>query len=148
MSWPRLGWGRRPRGAGEKLLEDAVHAGAAGSESGALSAAEIEAAEIESCSRLALSAGLSKLVGVFPALSELVVFFAFFGVGKHLVRLVDFLEFLFGGLVARIYVRVVLAGQLAVSLLDVLVAGAAAESENVVIVFCCHRISCAWIAVL
>src|SRR5262249_18000663 len=55
-----------------------------------------------------------------PVRAELVVLAALVGVAEHLVRLVDFLELRLGGLVARIDVRMVLARQLPVRLLDFL----------------------------
>src|SRR5579875_615187 len=50
--------------------------------------------------------------------AQRVVLFAFFGIAKNLVCFVDFLKFLLSFLVARIYVGMVLAGELAVGGFD------------------------------
>ena len=55
-------------------------------------------------------------------------------VGEHLVGLLGLLEFLFGILVVRIAVRVVLHGQLAVGLLDFVVASVAIDAEDFVVI--------------
>ena len=58
----------------------------------------------------------------------------FSGSDEHVVGLGDLLEALLGLLVARIAVRVVLARELAVGLLDLLVGGVLAEPEGLVVV--------------
>ncbi|MNE64413.1 hypothetical protein D3C80_1598260 [compost metagenome] len=68
----------------------------------------------------------------------LVVGRALAGVGEHLVGLVGLLEFLLGRLVVGIAVRVVLHGQTAVGLLQLRLAGAALDTEHLVIVTFCH----------
>ena len=55
-----------------------------------------------------------------PVGAELVVLLALLGVAEHLVGLVDLLELRLGGLVAGVHVGMVLAGELAVRLLDLL----------------------------
>ena len=66
--------------------------------------------------------------------AEAVVLGATLGVGEHLVGLRGFLELLLGGRVARIAVGVMLEGDLAVGLLDLLRVGAAIDAEHFVIV--------------
>ena len=56
---------------------------------------------------------LSLLIG----LPKAVVLLALFGIAEHLIGLTDFLEALLSGLITRIDVRMMLAGQLAVGLL-------------------------------
>ena len=63
-----------------------------------------------------------------------VVGLALVGIREHVVGLGDLLEALLGLLVARIAVRVVLARQLAVGLLDLLVGGVLADPEGLVVV--------------
>ena len=63
-------------------------------------------------------------------------------VAQGLVGLAEFLEFFLGGLVARIFVRMKFDGQLAVGLLDFLVAGAAADAEDFVIIAFGHGSGC------
>ena len=58
----------------------------------------------------------------------------FSGSDEHVVRLGDLLEALLGLLVARVAVGVVLARELAVGLLDLLVAGVLADAERLVVV--------------
>ena len=55
-------------------------------------------------------------------------------VGEHLVGLLGLLEFLFRVLAVRIAVRVVLHGQLAVGLLDLVVASVAIDAEDFVVI--------------
>ena len=55
----------------------------------------------------------------------LVVYLPFLGIVEHLVGLGEFLEFLLGGLVAGIAIRVMLKGELAIGLLDLILAGIA-----------------------
>src|SRR5207248_2023598 len=63
-----------------------------------------------------------------------VVLLALLGIREHIVGLRDLLEALLRSLVARVAVRVVLARQLAVSLLDLLIGGALAYPEGLVVV--------------
>src|SRR5581483_1248498 len=56
------------------------------------------------------------------------------GIGEHLVGLVDLLEALLGGLVARITVGMVLDGEAAVGFFEFLLAGAARHAEDFVVV--------------
>ena len=61
----------------------------------------------------------------FPIGPQLVVLFALLGVAEHLVGLVDFLEFFLRPLFVLGHVGMVLAGQFAKGLADVVVAGGA-----------------------
>ena len=63
-----------------------------------------------------------------------VVVLALLGIRQHVVCLGDLLEALLGLLVALIAVGVVLAGELAVRLLDLLVGGVLADPEDLVVV--------------
>src|SRR2546428_356822 len=64
-----------------------------------------------------------------PAVSVAVVFRALLGVAQHLVGAVNLLEALLGTLIARIYVRMMLARQLAIGLLDLFLGGAALKPK-------------------
>jgi len=75
-----------------------------------------------------LAPRLFKLVGILPLVAVLIVFLAFFFVGEDLVSLVYLLEFLFGRLVTGIDVGVVLARQLAVSLLYLALGGTTSDA--------------------
>src|SRR5439155_13783686 len=73
-----------------------------------------------------------------PAVSVAVVFRALLGVAQHLVGAVNLLEALLGTLIARVYVRMMLARQLAVGLFDFFLRGAALEPQHLIVVSC-HR---------
>ena len=70
--------------------------------------------------------------GSKPEDAALVVLLALLGVGQDRVRLLDLLEALLGLLVARVLVRVVLARELAVGLLDLLGGGLLVDAERLV----------------
>ena len=72
---------------------------------------------------------------MFPIASQTVVFFPLFGVAQHFVSFVDFLEFFLGSLFILGHVRMILAGQFAKSLADVVVAGGAFHPQRLVIIF-------------
>ncbi len=76
-----------------------------------------------------------KLLAVLPVRTELVIQLALFRVFEDFVGFVDFLEFVFRLLVARIKVRMVLTGQLFVSLGNFLGPGPALHTQKLVIVF-------------
>ena len=59
-------------------------------------------------------------------------------VAQHLIGLVDFLELFLGLFIARVAVRMVLHGQLAISLADLVRLGRAFQSQDLVIVFVVH----------
>src|SRR5437870_4085665 len=79
---------------------------------------------------------LLERLGHLPALAVAVVLVALLGVAQHLVGAVDLLEALLGALIARIYVRMMLARQFAVGLLDLFLRSAPFESKHIVIVSC------------
>jgi hypothetical protein len=54
---------------------------------------------------------------------------------EHLVGLSQLLELLFRGRIVRIAVRVVLQGQLAVGLLDLIIGGVLGNAQDLVIIF-------------
>src|SRR3954470_7000300 len=99
----------------------------------------LEAAEAAEPAWEALRARRHVLVGA-PVGAELVVLAALVGVAEHLVGFVDLLEARFGHLVPGVHVRVVLAGQLAVGLLDLLVGGRLGEPQRRVIVLEVHAL--------
>jgi hypothetical protein len=70
--------------------------------------------------------------------AEPVVPRAFLGVAEHGIRLGGFLEFFFGGGVALIAVRMMLEREFAIGALDVLVACAAGDAQNLVVVLLLH----------
>jgi hypothetical protein len=71
---------------------------------------------------------------VFPVRSEFVVLLALGRITQDLVRLVDFLELLFGVLVSGIDVGMMFAGEFAIGALDVGFTGGALDAENLVVV--------------
>jgi hypothetical protein len=85
----------------------------------------------------------ARFVGIEAALdashTELVVELALLRVAEHIVRLGDRLETLLGLAVARIHIRVVLARQLAVALLDFVSSRRPRDAESSVEVFLRHR---------
>ena len=83
------------------------------------------------------------VAGVNAREAELVVPGLFLRVGQHLVGLVDLLELLLGLLVTGVHVRVVLSGQLFICFFDLVLAGALADAEDLIIIsfFLCHGIN-------
>ena len=118
------------KSAAEQVAEDVAQVYAAGT------------AEATAKTATETAAGLAgPIVGIDPGKAELVIALAFFRVGKYIVRLVDFLELLLGGLVAGVQVGVVLFGELAVGAFDLGIGGVFADSQHLVIItFFCHRI--------
>ena len=80
------------------------------------------------------AAVLGSVVGVNTGKAVLVVELALLRVRKHLVCLVDLLELFLGFLVAGVIVRVVLHGQLAVSLFDIRVGGRLGYTQHFVVI--------------
>src|SRR5262249_127504 len=70
--------------------------------------------------------------GATAVLAEAVVLLALLLVGERVVRVLDLLELLFRGGVARVLVRVVLRRQLAVRLLDLIGRGVLLDAQRVV----------------
>ena len=64
----------------------------------------------------------------------LIVSGAFLRVAQGLVSLAEFLEFFLGGLVARIFVRMIFYGELAVGFFDFLGSRLAVDFENFVVI--------------
>ena len=60
-------------------------------------------------------------------------------IGKNAVGLGRFLELLFGRVVARVAVRMVLHGKLAVGSFQFLIPGATSDAEHLIIIAFCHR---------
>jgi len=75
-----------------------------------------------------------KLFARFPVLPQLVVALAFVSVGQNFVSLVDLLKFVFGGFIARIDIRMILARQLAVGGLDLILGGGFGNAEDFIVV--------------
>jgi hypothetical protein len=73
-----------------------------------------------------------------PVRAQLVVLLPLLGIAEHLVRLVDLLELRLGDLVTRVDVRVVLAGELPVRLLQLLVRSGLRDPERLVVVLEFH----------
>jgi len=71
-------------------------------------------------------------------MAEAVVSGLFVRIGKHLVGLSQLLELLFRGRIVRIAVRMVLQGQLAVGLLDLIISGVLGNAQDLVIIFLSH----------
>ena len=121
-------------------------AAAAGTAEPAKTAAEDVAediAQIHAAAKAAEPAALAcAIVGVHTGKAKLVVLGLLFGVGEHFIGLVGLLELLLCLFVARIQIRVVLFGYLAVSLFDLILRGALGNAQHlVVIALICHTIS-------
>ena len=82
---------------------------------------------------------LLRLLVLAPVGAQFVVLAALVRVAEHLVGLVDLLEARLGGLVARVDVRVDLARELAVRLLDLLLGRGLRDAERGVVVLEFHR---------
>jgi hypothetical protein len=109
--------------AAEELLEQAAHVLALEVEGGAAAVAAAPGVGARAGAAAAaadVGAGGLGLLDPLPVVAPAVVLLALVGVGQHAVRLANLLEEGLGLLVARVDVRVVLAGQLAVGRLDVL----------------------------
>src|SRR5690606_30316895 len=87
-------------------------------------------------------AGTDPGVRIDARMTEAIVGRPLLLVGKHLVGLLGLLEFFLGLLAIRIAVRMVLHGQLAVSLLDLLVGGVLGHPQYFVVIAFCHLIAC------
>ena len=82
---------------------------------------------------IAAAAAAAPAIG--PQRAVKVVLLPFFRILQRLVRFIDFLEFLLGRLVAWIQVGVVLAGQFAVGLFNVIDAGILAHAQDFIKIF-------------
>ena len=104
--------------------------------------AQVHTVAAETAAEAARAAAvLGRIVGVDPGKAVLVVELALLLIGEHLVRLVDLLELFLGFLVAGVVVRVVLHGQLAVSLLDLRIGGRLGYTQHFVVIafLLCHN---------
>ena len=84
------------------------------------------------------AAGTARSAGIHARLAVAVVGGALLVVGKHGVGFTDFLELLFGDLVTRIAVRMVLHGHATIGLLDVVGGSVLADAEHLVIIAIRH----------
>ncbi len=92
----------------------------------------------ETAEALAALRAAEALVRVDAGVAVLVVGGPLLAVREHLVGLLGLLELVLGLLVARIAVRVVFHRELAISLLDVVVAGVLRDAQNLVIITLRH----------
>ena len=101
----------------------------------------VAAKAAETAKAAGAAAVLGSVVGVNTGKAVLVVELALLRVRKHLVCLVDLLELFLGILVAGVIVRVVLHGQLAVSLFDLRVGGRLGYTQHFVVItfLLCHN---------
>ena len=130
----------RHRGALARRVGILLPSAAEAAEQVAEQVAQIEcvAETAEAAERVAAAAGAE--VRVHARVAVLVVARLFFAVGKHLIRLVRFLELFLGGFVAGVEVRVILLCDLAVCFFDLVVARVFAHAEHFVIIsFLCHK---------
>ena len=88
-----------------------------------------------------LAASLLIGLGLFPIGAILIVFFSFVWIGEDFLRLVQFFEpFLHLGFFgAAVHVRMELAREAAIGLLDVVRRGRLGKTENLIIVAWCGR---------
>jgi hypothetical protein len=86
-----------------------------------------------------VEAALAGLPVALPVAAEAIVLLALVLVGQHVVGFVDLFELGFGRRVAGVDVRVILARQLAVCLLDLGVARGGLDAESLVVVLLSHR---------
>ena len=104
--------------------------------------AQVHTVAAETAAEAARAAAvLGRIVGIDPGKAVLVVELALLLIGEHLVRLVDLLELFLGFLVAGVIVRVVLHGQLAVSLFDLRVGSRLGYTQHFVVItfLLCHN---------
>ena len=105
-------------------------------------AAEDVAEDVPEVAEAAEAAAAEAGVGIKGRKAVLVVARLLVRVGQHLIGLADLLEALLAGLVARMQVGVVFLGELAVRLLDLVVRGALAQAEHLIVVsFFRHKYS-------
>src|SRR6202043_3084384 len=73
--------------------------------------------------------------------AELIVHLPLLGVGENVVGFLNLLEFLFGGFIAGIQVRMIFAGKLSIGLANLFLSGLARPTQQFVIILfgcCCH----------
>jgi hypothetical protein len=112
--------------AAEVLLEEVAEAGAA----------EVELLPVAAGAsfRLLPAGGRLEASRVIPARTQGVILFALLGIAEHFVGLVDLLELLLGGLLVRGRVRMILAGQFAEGLFDVVRCRVTRDAEGGVVI--------------
>ena len=96
-----------------------------------------DVAEVGEDRRIEAGAGLRRHAGM----AEAIVAAALVGVRENGVRLGRFLEFLFGGVVAGVAVRMVLQRQLPIRALDLLIGGVFRHAEDFVVVAFAHALA-------
>ena len=87
---------------------------------------------------LILAALLLILLGMCPVLTILIILLALDLIAQHCIGLVDFLKALLGFGIVLVHIGVVLLGQLAVGLSNVVLCGIAVNAQHLVIVYECH----------
>ena len=96
--------------------------------------AQVNVAAVKAKATAAVAALSGAVVGVNPGKAELVVSGFLLGIAQHLVGLVAFLEFGLGHRVVRVQVRVVLLGGFAVCFFDLILRGAFAYAQHLVVI--------------
>ncbi len=128
------------------LLAGAEPSHAAGAGIGAEEGAQVDVLEPGSAAPLpgrplgAAGPGAERASAVEGGVAELVVALFFLGVREDVVGVLDFLELLLGRLVAGIGVRVVLAGEPSIRLLDLFRRRVPGHAQDLVIISVGHRI--------
>src|SRR5262249_40876732 len=84
------------------------------------------------------AAGAAERALIESGMAVLIVGGAFLGIGKDFISLAELLEFFFGCLVAGIFIRVILDGELAIGLFDFVRSGVFFEAEDLVIIALGH----------
>ena len=95
---------------------------------------ELMGLALEEAAKAAARSAAEARVGVKGRMTELVVLLALLGVAKHLGGLVELLELLLALLVAGVQVGVVLLGELPVCLFDLVVRGALAHAQDLIVI--------------
>src|ERR1700693_2635128 len=121
--------GERRFSEAEKLREEIAHV--AGFEARAMGT-------LRALTRRIAPQDLFLIEAVLPIRAELVVFAPFLRIAEDLISLIDVFELRLGLLVVGIYVRMILARELAVRRLDIGLRSAAFDAEDLVVVFKFH----------
>ena len=93
---------------------------------------------VEAAAAAGGAAARAGLLVALPVCPQLVVLLALVVVAEYFVGLVDFLEFAFRLRVIGVHIRMVLAGQLAVGLLDLVLGGRLLDAQRFVVVLVVH----------
>src|SRR6266404_3690555 len=112
----------------------------------AAKAAKLEIAEVESSGWRSAGRSLSSFpsrrrhtrahLNGTPILSVLIVELSILTFGQYIISFLQLLELFFRSLIAGVQVGMKLAREFAISLLDLVVRGAAPDAEQLVVVFC------------